>query len=124
MVLEKVAELLAAQGGFCLNCPESSLQLYPLPGDCEGMVEGAGMDGVPAHFGVTVFCHQIVPLYRFELSMTPLPAACGKGVCSMPKNQTEHSVAEDPRYHDTWRLLKKYRDVVWSLEVTVQQPPQ
>ena len=42
----------------------------------------------------------------------------------MPKNQTEHSVAEDPRYHDTWRLLKKYRDVVWSLEVTVQQPPQ
>ena len=29
--------------------------------------------------------------------------------------------AEDPRYHDTWRLLKKYRDVVWSLELSVQQ---
>ena len=79
MVLGKVAELLAAQGVPCLNCPESSLQLYPLSGDCEGMVEGAGMDGVPAHFGVTVFCHQIVPLYRFELSITPLPAVCGKG---------------------------------------------
>lgn len=79
MVLGKVAELLAAQGVFCLNCPESSLQLYPLSGDCESMVEGAGMDGVPAHFGVTVFCHQIVPLYRFELSITPLPAAFGKG---------------------------------------------
>lgn len=78
-VLGKVAELLAAQGIPCLNCPESSLQLYPLSGDCEGMVEGAGMDGVPAHFGVTVFCHQIVPLYRFELSITPLPAVCGKG---------------------------------------------
>ena len=24
-------------------------------------------------------------------------------------------------YHDTWRLLKKYRDVVWSLELSVQQ---
>ena len=79
MVLGKVAELLAAQGVFCLNCPESSLQLYPLSGDCESMVEGAGVDGVPAHFGVTVFCHQIVPLYRFELSITPLPAAFGKG---------------------------------------------
>ncbi len=27
----------------------------------------------------------------------------------------------DPRYHDTWRLLKKYRDVVWSMELSVQQ---
>ncbi len=24
-------------------------------------------------------------------------------------------------YHDTWMLLKKYRDVVWSLELSVQQ---
>ena len=39
----------------------------------------------------------------------------------MPKRQAEHSTAGDPRYHDTWRLLKKYRDVVWSLEVSVQQ---
>lgn len=30
-------------------------------------------------------------------------------------------MTEDPRYHDTWRLLKKYRDVVWSLELSVQQ---
>ena len=30
------------------------------------------------------------------------------------------SAVEDPRYHDTWRLLKKYRDVVWSLELSVQ----
>lgn len=29
--------------------------------------------------------------------------------------------AEDTRYHDTWRLLKKYRDVVWSMELSVQQ---
>jgi hypothetical protein len=24
-------------------------------------------------------------------------------------------------YHDTWRLLRKYRDVVWSLELSVQR---
>lgn len=30
-------------------------------------------------------------------------------------------VTEDPRYHDTWTLLRKYRDVVWSLEVSVRQ---
>ncbi len=28
---------------------------------------------------------------------------------------------EDPRYHDTWVLLQKYRDVVWSLELSVQK---
>lgn len=39
----------------------------------------------------------------------------------MPKKSTERKVTDDPRYHDTWRLLKKYRDVVWSLEVSVQQ---
>lgn len=28
---------------------------------------------------------------------------------------------DNPLYHDTWQLLKKYRDVVWSLETSVQQ---
>lgn len=32
-----------------------------------------------------------------------------------------NSVETDSRYHDTWRLLKKYRDVVWSMELSVQQ---
>ena len=35
--------------------------------------------------------------------------------------QKVKSVTENPLYHDTWRLLKKYRDVVWSLELSVQQ---
>ena len=39
----------------------------------------------------------------------------------MAKKPVEKKVEEDPRYHDTWRLLKKYRDVVWSLELSVQQ---
>ena len=39
----------------------------------------------------------------------------------MAGKRTKNSTAEDSRYHDTWRLLKKYRDVVWSLELSVQQ---
>ncbi len=39
----------------------------------------------------------------------------------MAKKQTVRDMSEDPRYHDTWRLLKKYRDVVWSMELSVQQ---
>ena len=39
----------------------------------------------------------------------------------MARKKMERSVTEAPRYHDTWRLLKKYRDVVWSLELSVQQ---
>lgn len=38
------------------------------------------------------------------------------------KNQINmQDVAENPLFHDTWTLLKKYRDVVWSLELSVQQ---
>ena len=35
--------------------------------------------------------------------------------------KTVTDVQENPLYHDTWKLLKKYRDVVWSLELSVQQ---
>lgn len=37
----------------------------------------------------------------------------------MPNKRTEKQ--ENSRYHDTWRLLKKYRDVVWSMELSVPQ---
>lgn len=36
-----------------------------------------------------------------------------------PSKQAEEQ--ENTLYHDTWMLLKKYRDVVWSLELSVQQ---
>lgn len=28
---------------------------------------------------------------------------------------------DDPLYHGTWTLLRKYRDVVWSLELSVRR---
>lgn len=37
------------------------------------------------------------------------------------KEKKETNVADNPLYHDTWKLLKKYRDVVWGLELSVQQ---
>lgn len=37
------------------------------------------------------------------------------------KKKKELNEAENPLYHDTWKLLKKYRDVVWSMELSVQQ---
>lgn len=33
----------------------------------------------------------------------------------------QNDVTENPLYHDTWKLLKKYRDVVWSMELSVRQ---
>jgi hypothetical protein len=37
------------------------------------------------------------------------------------KKNIENDVEKNPVYHNTWRLLKKYRDVVWSLELSIQQ---
>ena len=36
------------------------------------------------------------------------------------KKQIEQ-LPENPKFHDTWLLLRKYRDVVWGLELSVQQ---
>lgn len=36
------------------------------------------------------------------------------------KKQTEQ-ISDNPKYHDTLLLLRKYRDVVWGLELSVQQ---
>lgn len=36
------------------------------------------------------------------------------------KKQMEQ-LYENPKFHDTWLLLRKYRDVVWGLELSVQQ---
>ena len=36
------------------------------------------------------------------------------------QKKIESSVEEDRRYHNTWKLLKNYRDVVWSMELSVE----
>lgn len=37
------------------------------------------------------------------------------------KKQNIPSEQENPLFHDTWKLLKNYRDAVWNLELAVQQ---
>ena len=36
-------------------------------------------------------------------------------------NKNIPSEQENPLFHDTWKLLKNYRDAVWNLELAVQQ---
>ena len=36
-------------------------------------------------------------------------------------NKKQAEVKETPEYHHTYLLLKKYRDVVWNLELSVQR---
>ena len=33
----------------------------------------------------------------------------------------EDYAKENPLFHDTWKLLKNYRDAVWNLELAVRQ---
>jgi len=40
---------------------------------------------------------------------------------SSKKTNNTPSVEENPLFHDTWKLLKNYRDAVWNLELAVQQ---
>lgn len=37
------------------------------------------------------------------------------------RKQNIPSEQENPLFHDTWKLLKNYRDAVWNLELAVQQ---
>ena len=36
-------------------------------------------------------------------------------------NRKQLAIKETPEYHNTYLLLRKYRDVVWSLELSVQK---
>lgn len=42
----------------------------------------------------------------------------------MANNRKNHDIPSEeknPLFHDTWKLLKNYRDAVWNLELAVQQ---
>ena len=104
--VRKVLRTLEAQGISCLSCPKSKYMLYPLSDDCTVGIEKGTISA-----GLAICCGAGSPLYRFE--MTIIPNAEAEGACD--------NVRKDARYHDTWRLLKKYRDVTWSLELSIRQ---
>jgi len=55
-----------------LNCPESTVKLYSLSGDCMGNTERAADNDGLLRLGMEIFCHSPKPLYRFELCMIPV----------------------------------------------------
>ena len=46
---------------------------------------------------------------------------CLQGADTIPQRKKMLEKKENSIYYDTWMLLKKYRDVVWSLELSVRQ---
>lgn len=39
----------------------------------------------------------------------------------MAKSTSKPAATADPRYHNTYKLLSRYRDVVWSMELSVEE---
>lgn len=105
LLLQKVSQILAAQGFPCCSCPKIQYKLLPLCPDCREVIL------VPYHmktddlrFLLVISCNNNTELFRRSIMKK-----------NIPFNQEEN-----PLYHDTLTLLKKYRDVVWSLELSVQ----
>ena len=112
--VRKVLRTLEAQGISCLSCPKSKYMLYPLSDDCTVGIEKGTISA-----GLAICCGAGSPLYRFE--MTIIQMLKRKECATMSGKMYEKRPEEDARYHDTWRLLKKYRDVTWSLELSIRQ---
>lgn len=68
-IVQKIAQILAAQGISCLSCPKSQCKLYPLSDDCMGIVQGAA-SSARSCFLLCVSCGN-AEVFRFELKLTP-----------------------------------------------------
>lgn len=70
-ILQKLAEILAAQGISCFECPKSIYKLYPLSDVCR---EGYFIHPKPEgehRFGLAVLCGTGKTVYTFELTLSP-----------------------------------------------------
>ena len=80
IIVEKVAQILAVQGIACFKCPHVTYRLYPLSPDC-GKADHQIDDPSPRiRLGLTVHCASDCPVYRMELTLTPLPQKSQEGV--------------------------------------------
>lgn len=60
---------------------------------------------------------EILPCSKTKYKLYPLSNACGEDIILRGRESvTRNRIGDNPLYHDTWQLLKKYRDVVWNLE--------
>ena len=70
IILQKMAQILMAQGISCFGCPLSRYKLYPLSGDCREDLFPRAREQTPIRFGLAVLCgnRQVT---SFELTLTP-----------------------------------------------------
>ena len=72
-ILQKLAEILAAQGISCLGCPKSIYKLYPLSDACGERYFIHTKSGEEHRFGLSVQCGAGKTVYTFELTLSPKP---------------------------------------------------
>lgn len=71
MILQKMAQILMAQGISCFECPLSHYKLYPLSGDCQEELFPRARERSSLRFGLAVLCgsRQVA---AFELTLSPM----------------------------------------------------
>ena len=70
IIIEKMAQVLDAQGISCFRCPKSIYKLYPLSNACREEYISHIRETV-VRFGMTVSCGDDRPVYTFELTLSP-----------------------------------------------------
>lgn len=70
IIIEKMAQVLDAQGISCFRCPKSIYKLYPLSDACREEYLSHIPEAV-VRLGMTVSCGEDKPVYTFELTLSP-----------------------------------------------------
>ena len=117
IIIQKMAQILMAQGISCFGCPLSAISYIPYRATA-GKIYYPACGNSQRSVLACLFCAGTGRSLLLNLHFLP-SRRIEQGGLTM-KKFVEKDVAENPLYHDTWKLLKKYRDVVWSLEISVQ----
>ena len=70
IILQKMAQILMAQGISCFGCPLSRYKLYPLSGDCREDLLPRAREQSLLRFGLAVLCGN-KQVATFELTLSP-----------------------------------------------------
>ena len=70
IILQKMAQILMAQGILCFGCPLSRYKLYPLSGDCREDLLPRARERSLLRFGLAVLCGN-KQVATFELTLSP-----------------------------------------------------
>ena len=70
IILQKMAQILMAQGISCFGCPLSRYKLYPLSGDCREDLLPRAREQSLLRFGLAVLCGN-KQIATFELTLSP-----------------------------------------------------